>query len=57
VLLPPLARCHCQRRTAINNAVAIVLMVVVVAVIVAISVTVAAAAFSWLLFFCPHHHY
>ena len=46
VLSPPPARCHRQRRTSVNNAVAFVFILVDVAVIVAISVTVAAAAFS-----------
>jgi hypothetical protein len=45
-LLPLPARCHCRRRTAVNDTVALVFIIVVVAVIVAISVTVAAAAFS-----------
>ncbi len=45
-LLPPMARCHCQRHTAVNDTVAFFFIVVVVAVFVAISITVATAAFS-----------
>jgi hypothetical protein len=45
-LSPPPARCHCERRAAVNDAVAFVFIIVVVAVIVAVSVTVAAAAFT-----------
>jgi hypothetical protein len=44
--LPPPARCHCQRRAAVNDPIAFVFIVVVAAVIVAVSVTVATAAFS-----------
>jgi hypothetical protein len=46
VLLLLLARCHCRRCAAVNNAVAFVLIVVAIAVIVAVSITVATAAFS-----------
>jgi hypothetical protein len=45
-LLPLPARCHRQRRTALNDAVAFVFIVVVVVDIITVSVTVAVAAFS-----------